>query len=181
MPDTHHGPILLTLARNAIAQHLGAPTRTLDEPDWLNEPAATFVTLTQHGQLRGCIGSLTAHRPLGQDIVHNALDAAFHDPRFPPLRLTELATLRIEVSRLSPQQALQFTDEADALAQLRPGIDGVVFECDSHRGTFLPQVWEHLPLPIQFLGQLKHKAGLPATFWSPAVRLHRYTVEKWKE
>lgn len=181
MSNISQGQILLTLARNAIAQHLDAPTRPLDEPGWLGEPTATFVTLTQHGQLRGCIGSLTAQRPLGQDVVHNALAAAFHDPRFPPLKLTELATVRVEVSLLSPQQAMQCADEADALAQLRPGVDGVVFECGSYRSTFLPQVWEHLPRPNQFLEQLKLKAGLPATFWSPEVRLHRYTVEKWKE
>lgn len=181
MPNTDKGRILLTLARNAIAQRLGAPTRPLNEPDWLNEPGAAFVTLTQHGQLRGCIGSLTAQRPLGQDVAHNAQAAAFHDPRFPALDLTELDATRVEVSLLSPQQALQFRDEADALARLRPGIDGVVLECGRHRATFLPQVWEQLPQPGEFIGQLKLKAGLPATYWSPAIRLQRYTVEKWKE
>ncbi len=181
MSDVEKGPVLVTLARNAIAQHLGAPTRALDEPDWLRKPGASFVTLTQHGQLRGCIGSLTAYRPLVRDVVDNALAAAFRDPRFPPLLLTELATTRVEVSLLSPQQVMQFRDEADALVQLHPGVDGVVLECGDHRSTFLPQVWEQLPQPKRFLGQLKLKAGLPQSFWSPEVRLHRYTVEKWKE
>ncbi|MEI6676002.1 MAG: AmmeMemoRadiSam system protein A [Verrucomicrobiota bacterium] len=181
MPDVNQGSVLLTLARNAIAQRLGMPVRPFDEPGWLSQPGATFVTLTRQGQLRGCIGSLKAQHPLGEDVVDNALAAAFGDPRFPPLTQKELGTTRVEVSLLAPQQVLQFADESDALAQLRPGIDGVVFECGSHRSTFLPQVWEHLPQPNIFMEQLKLKAGLPATFWSPEVRLQRYTVEKWKE
>ena len=181
MSDVDKGPVLLTLARNAIAQQLGAPTRPLDEPDWLSEPGACFVTLTRQGKLRGCIGSLTARRPLGRDVVHNACDAAFRDSRFPPLDLAELSGTRVEVSLLSPLEAMRFGDEADAMARLRPGIDGVVLECGGHRGTFLPQVWDQLPQPGQFLSELKRKAGLAGTFWSPAVKLQRYTVEKWKE
>ena len=145
------------------------------------EPGATFVTLTQRGQLRGCIGSLEARRPLGQDVVANALAAAFRDPRFPPLAKAELATTRVEVSLLAAQQPMTFRDEADALSQLRPGMDGLVFECGSHRSTFLPQVWEQVPQPARFMAQLKRKAGLAEDFWSPEVTLHRYTVEKWKE
>ena len=151
------------------------------EPDWLSEPGATFVTLTQHGQLRGCTGSLKALRPLAQDVCQNALAAAFHDARFPPLTPTELATIRIEVSLLSPQQPIRFNGEADALSQMRPGIDGIVFECGTCRSTFLPQVWEHLPQPVRFLAELKRKAGLAENFWSPEVKLHRYTVVKWEE
>lgn len=175
------GSVLLAHARNAIVQHFGLPTQPVSEPAWLKEPAATFVTLTQHGQLRGCIGSLQARRPLGHDVSQNALAAALHDPRFPPLVAAELATTRIEVSLLSPLQPMRFKDEADALSQLRPGIDGIVLECGSCHGTFLPQVWEHLPQPSQFLTELKRKAGLAADFWSPEVKLQRYHVEKWKE
>jgi AmmeMemoRadiSam system protein A len=181
MADREQGRILLTLARNAIAQHFGLPTQPVGEPEWLKEPGATFVTLTQQGNLRGCIGSLEAHRPLGQDISRNALAAAFGDPRFPPLDEAECAATRVEVSLLSPLQPIQFKDEADALAQLRPDVDGVVFECGNYRSTFLPQVWEQLPQPRQFMAHLKRKAGLPEDFWSPQVRLSRYTVEKWKE
>lgn len=181
MPDAEKGRILLALARNAIAQRFGLPTQPVNEPDWLNEPGASFVTLTQQGNLRGCIGSLQAYCPLGQDVSQNALAAAFHDPRFPPLDEMELAATRVEVSLLSPQQPLQFNDEADSLAQLHPGVDGVVFECGAYRSTFLPRVWEQLPQPRQFMAHLKRKAGLPENFWSPQVKLYRYTVEKWKE
>ncbi|MCX7627379.1 MAG: AmmeMemoRadiSam system protein A [Methylophilaceae bacterium] len=181
MADAETGRILLTLARNAIARQLGLPETPVGEPSWLAAPGATFVTLTQHGDLRGCIGSLEAHRPLKQDVEQNAIAAAFHDPRFPPLEAAEFPGTRIEVSLLSPQRAMSFSSEADALAQLRPGIDGVVFECGPYRSTFLPQVWEQLPEPRTFLAHLKRKAGLPEQFWSPQVRLSRYTVEKWKE
>ena len=181
VPDDEKGPVLLTLARNAIARRLGAPTRALEEPAWLGERGATFVTLTQQDQLRGCIGSLSPRRPLGHDVVHNALGAAFHDPRFPPLAQAELGVTRVEVSLLSPLQAMQFQDEAGALAQLLQGSTGVVFECGGYRGTFLPQMWDPLPQPEQFLAQLKRKAGLSAAFWSPAVKLRCFTIEKWKE
>jgi AmmeMemoRadiSam system protein A len=88
---------------------------------------------------------------------------------------------QVEVSVLSPMQALTFTSEAEAMAQLRPLVDGVVLEYGRHRGTFLPQVWEQLPTPKQFLAHLKNKAGLPTDFWDTSVRLQRYTVDKWKE
>lgn len=180
-PDAAKGAILLALARNAIAQRLGQPAEPIPKPAWLRAPGATFVTLTQHGNLRGCIGSLVARHPLAQDVIQNARAAAFRDPRFAQLAPEELATTRIEVSLLTPQQPLQFRDEADALAQLRPGVDGIVFECGSYHSTFLPQMWEQLPQPRQFLAHLKRKAGLPENFWSPDIQLHRYTVEKWKE
>jgi len=176
------GSVLLRLARDAIAGQFGM---TVEAPDtsapWLQHPGATFVTLTQAGRLRGCIGSLEAHRPLWQDVRANAVAAAFRDPRFAPLTAEELPATRIEVSLLSPQQPMPFSSEADALAQLRPGVDGVVLEYGRHRGTFLPQVWEQLPTREEFLAHLKLKAGLPARFWDDAMRLSRYTVDKWQE
>ncbi len=181
MPSTERGPTLLALARTAIAHSLGVKVATLEMPHWLQEPGASFVTLTQNGQLRGCIGSLAAHRPLGEDVRANAVAAALRDPRFPALTVGELARTRVEVSVLSPMQPLAFNSEAEVVAQLRPHIDGVVLEYGGHRGTFLPQVWEQLPTPREFMAQLKRKAGLSADFWADGVRLQRYTVEKWKE
>lgn len=179
--SAERGEILLAIARATIATALGRPMQADESPEWLREPGATFVTLTQHGELRGCIGSLEAHRPLLEDVKANARAAAFRDPRFDPLKLEELDTTKVEVSLLSPQQALEFRDEQDALAQLRPLVDGVVFEYGHHRSTFLPQVWEQLPRKEVFMGHLKHKAGLSPDFWADNVKLSRYTVEKWKE
>jgi len=179
MPDL--GTTLLTLARNAIAGHFGLEQNpTVDAPE-LQKPGATFVTLTQHGKLRGCIGSLEAWRPLAQDVRENALAAAFRDPRFNALRADELPTTRVEVSLLTPAEPISFTSEADALAQLRPNVDGVIFTAGHRRSTFLPQVWEQLPDPAVFMAHLKQKAGLPASYWGPDVGLERYTVRKWKE
>jgi len=178
---TGQGRALLGIARNTIAHQLGFPVKPMEPADGLNEPGATFVTLTRHGELRGCMGTLEARRPLQDDVEHNALAAAFHDPRFTPLTEDEFHDVKVEVSLLSPPQPLLFADEADALAQLRPYIDGVIFEYGQYRSTFLPQVWDQLPQPWQFMAHLKRKAGLPQNFWSPEVKLFRYTVEKWKE
>jgi AmmeMemoRadiSam system protein A len=148
---------------------------------WLQEPGATFVTLTRHGDLRGCIGSLEAHRPLAQDVRENAVAAAFRDPRFRPLTRKEFDAVRVEVSLLSPPESIEAEDEKAALAALRPHVDGVVLAYGHLRSTFLPQVWEQLPDPQEFLAYLKRKAGLPMDFWAAEVRLSRYTVSKWKE
>ena len=179
--DIHAGQILLPIARAAIARELGQQTTAAEDAEWLREPGATFVTLKQREQLRGCIGSLQARRPLLEDVKSNAVAAALRDPRFPALRAEELDATRIEVSLLSKQQPIAFQDEAHALAQLRPGVDGIVFEYGYHHSTFLPQVWEDLPDAAEFMAHLKHKAGLPPDFWEPGVKLARYTVSKWTE
>ena len=175
------GPILLAIARNAIAQQFGPPFSAAVDAPWLQEPGATFITLTQAGELRGCIGTLQAHRSLLEDVKANAVAAAFRDPRFPPLQQAELNDIRVEVSLLSPSEPLVFESEQQALAQLRPKIDGVIFEYGSYRSTFLPQVWEQLPDPKTFMTHLKQKAGLEANFWAESVKLSRYSVRKWQE
>ncbi len=175
------GRLLTTLARAAIAREFGEPVAALPRPGWLDAPGAVFVTLTEAGRLRGCIGSLEAHRSLGEDLEQNARAAAFNDPRFPPLTPAELPRAHVEISVLTPATPLAFRDESDALAQLRPGVDGVILEYGWHRATFLPQVWEQLPEPRLFMSHLKQKAGLSGDFWDKAVRLSRYGVEKFKE
>ncbi len=173
--------VLLPIARAAIAQALGRkPVAAVDAP-WLQQEGASFVTLTRQGRLRGCIGSLQARRSLLADVKANAVAAALHDPRFAPLTAQELDATQIEVSLLSALQPLVFASESEALAQLRPGVDGVVLEYGRHRSTFLPQVWEQLPEAVQFMAQLKRKAGLPADFWAPDVTLQRYTVHPFSE
>ena len=177
------GAVLLPLARAAIAERLGL-SREADictDSSWLHETAACFVTLHKNGALRGCIGSIEAHRPLLEDLRSNAVSAAFHDPRFPPLAESEFEAVDVEVSLLTPLRLLPVSSEADAASKLEPFRDGVVLKYRADRGTFLPQVWEQLPQPEHFLMHLKQKAGLSADFWHEDVELFRYTVEKYAE
>lgn len=178
---TNPGKTLLPIARSSISLVLGRAYEATEEAAWLEEQGACFVTLTQRGRLRGSIGTLQAHRSLLADIKANALATVFRDPRFAPLAATELDHTAIEVSLLSPMQAMDFSSEVDALAQLQPGLDGAVLEFGPYRSTFLPQVWEQLPSAGEFIAQLKYKAGLPPDFWAEGVRLQRYTVRKWRE
>jgi len=175
------GGILIATARGAIARKLGLHYGAAPEHAALMTPGASFVTLTQQGKLRGCIGSLETYRRLGDDVRENAVAAAFHDPRFVPLQGGELSITCIEISLLSVAEPMQVESEADALAQLRPAIDGVIFMHNDRRATFLPQVWKSLPQPRQFMAQLKRKAGLPVDFWDEQVRLARYAVTKYTE
>ncbi|MBI3180888.1 MAG: AmmeMemoRadiSam system protein A [Myxococcales bacterium] len=178
---TEKGPLLLALARASLAHSLGGPS--FDPPDvgWLGEPGACFVTLTQEGTLRGCIGSIEARRPLREDVLENARGAAFHDPRFPPLLAVELPQTRIEVSLLSPLEQLTVESEEEALRKLRPGIDGVFLEWGFRRGVFIPQMWQKLPDPKRFLECLKEKAGLPLLAWLPGTKVSRFTAQCWEE
>ncbi len=179
----HHAEqsrILLQIARTLNA------TAWKDEPvdtsaQWLQHTGATFITLTQHGRLRGCIGSLQTDQPLIDNVRSNAVSAALRDTRFLPVTAAELESIDIEISLLSAAQPIRFISEADALKQLRPGIDGVLLEYGLCSSTFLPQVWNNLPQPREFLAQLKVKAGLPVDFWHDTIRLSRYTVQKWRE
>lgn len=175
------GDVLLKIARAAISEALKLPMTAEESAPWLMEQGACFVTLTQNGDLRGCIGSLQAHRSLLLDVKSNAVAAALYDPRFMPLTRDELHTTDIEISLLSPTQPLEFKNESDALSQLRPGVDGLIFEYAQHRSTFLPQVWTQLPQPHQFMAHLKLKSGLAADFWDKGVKLSRYTVTHFSD
>lgn len=172
---------LLQLAKDSIAHGLRSgkplPVDASDHPSELQQPRATFVTLERDGQLRGCIGMLEAVRPLAEDVAENAFAAAFRDPRFPPLTADEFAGLDLHISILGPAEPMHFESETDLVAQLRPGIDGLILRENYRRGTFLPSVWEQLPDPGQFVRHLKQKAGLPAHYWSDTLRVERYTTE----
>jgi len=181
MPGIDLGGALLATARGALDRALGGGAVAAPRLGALEVHGATFVTLTQQGELRGCIGTLDAHRSLREDVAENTLAAAFRDPRFPPLAAVELDCTRIEVSLLSPPAPLQVDGERNLLARLQPGVDGVVLAWRGRRATFLPQVWETLPEPGDFIAQLKRKAGLDARFWADDVRIERYTVAKFKE
>ena len=172
---------MLEFARNCFATLLVSAGVVYNVLDLFNMPGATFVSLTKEGALRGCFGSLEPHRALLDDVTANAIAAATRDHRFPQLQSGELAITRIEVSLLSKSMTMPFTSEQDALEQLRPGIDGVVLQYGQRRGTFLPQVWESVPEPMDFLVALKQKAGIPTDFWNEDIQLSRYSVTKWKE
>lgn len=175
------GRALLTIARSAIAIRLGFRGAPEPQHDALRRPGATFVTLRWYGELRGCIGTIRPVRLLADDVRDNALAAAFHDTRFAPLAARELEATSIEVSLLSADEPLPVMDEAELAGVLRPRVDGVVLEYAHHRATLLPQVWETISDPREFIAALKSKAGLSAHFWSPQIRISRYGVEKWEE
>jgi len=193
------GPVLISLARSAIATTLGLsnpvspntqmklvpnvnmPPLNAENEDWLSEKGASFVTLRMGGDLRGCIGSLVAYQPLRDDVRQNARAAAFEDPRFYPLSTEEFDHVHIEVSVLSAPEPMHFSSREEALDMLRPGVDGVILSAARRRATFLPQVWEELPDPEEFISHLLRKAGLPPTFWDDSVRIERYTVTAFEE
>lgn len=170
--------LLHKLAIDSIAHGLShaqpLPVKLEDYPSHLCTNGASFVTLNLNHQLRGCIGSLNAYQPLVQDIAQHAYDAAFKDPRFSPVTESEASQLDIHISILTPAEPMKFTDEADLLAQIKPGKDGLILESGFHKGTFLPSVWDQLPQPRDFLNHLKQKAGLDSHYWSNDIKISRY-------
>lgn len=180
-----HQKILMQIAKESIvnglvqARPLQVDLKTL--PQELCETRATFVTLTLHGKLRGCIGTLTAYQALAQDVAEHAFAAAFRDPRFPLVTTEEQSDLKIKISVLNPSEPLDFESEQDLIDQLHPGIDGVILECSGRRGTFLPSVLDEVSDKKEFLAHLKTKAGLPPDFWSLKIKAWRYTTETFGE
>lgn len=165
--------------RHGLAHGHALPLEAQHFSGALAEPGACFVSLHRDGALRGCIGSLEPRRPLAVDAAENAYAAAFCDPRFSPLRASECAGLELELSVLTPAEPLPAASEAELIAQLHPGEDGVVLNERGQRATFLPLVWEHLPDPHAFLDHLRQKAGLPPGYWSGTIRFSRYGTESF--
>lgn len=176
---------LLSIARQSIKQGLvNGETLNLDLSLFsgtLVDPLGVFVTLTQAGELRGCIGSLKASEPLVQSVASSAFNAAFRDRRFPVLSAGELNHTEIEISILSELQSMSVENREELLKQLRPGIDGLLFEDGAYRSTFLPQVWEKLSNQKDFLQQLMKKAGLPSDYWSENIHFSRYQTLSFHE
>jgi AmmeMemoRadiSam system protein A len=184
-PDPHplaapHGALLLGIARESIRHGAaeGAPLAVdlAALPAALAEVRATFVTLKLGGGLRGCMGQLKATRAMAVDVADNAFAAAFLDWRFNPVRAGEVDRLDISLSLLSRPEPIEFVSEADLIARLVPGLDGVILEKGSRRGTFLPDMWEMLPGPAAFLAELKIKAGLEPG--ETAGKAYRYRTQK---
>lgn len=184
------GQALVALARQTIAKHLGLPVPPAEEAALtpqlrapsLQQHCGTFVTLKIHGELRGCIGSLVGTESIVEGVRENAINAAFGDPRFPPLAAEEFDAIEIEVSVLTEPQPLEYSDAANLIAKLRPGVDGLIIRQGLAGATFLPQVWEQLPDPNQFLAHLCHKAGLPMDAWQRgSLTVMTYQVQYFEE
>jgi|SRR5918995_388733 AmmeMemoRadiSam system protein A len=179
--------ILLRLAREAMERGVrGEDLPPLDLsslPLPLREEGSSFVTITLHGQLRGCIGALEAYQPLAEDVRAHAVAAALKDPRFPSVGEEELSWIQIEISRLTRPIPLEYKNANDLLSKLRPHLDGVILRDDSyHRATFLPQVWEKIPEPAEFLNNLCYKMGLETDIWRRKhFQVLTYQVEEFHE
>jgi AmmeMemoRadiSam system protein A len=181
MRPTDAGIKLIAAARATIHEALGGPRFAFDAEEWMLPPTATFVTLRQGEELRGCVGSIVARQPLIEDVRSNALGSAFRDPRFSPLLAHELPHTRIELAILSAPIEVACASEDEAIANIEKEIDGVIFHMGPLRSVFLPQVWKDLPDPHEFFAHLKRKAGVADDFWSPAVRIERFRTEKFLE
>jgi len=182
------GQTLIALARNSISERIAKNFQvdeTLDsalEDKRLRAKSGTFVTLNKKGALRGCIGSLTSSETIIESVKRNALNAAFHDYRFDPLTPEELDQVEIEVSVLSEPEVLKYEDGADLLGKLKPGEDGVIIRHGASRATFLPQVWQQLSEPADFLNHLCLKAGLAVDMWQTSkLEVLIYQVQYFEE
>jgi AmmeMemoRadiSam system protein A len=177
---------LLKLAREALertvrGEKIGPINLSVLSPR-LRAPGASFVTLSQAGNLRGCIGTLKRQLPLAEDVRQHAIAAARHDYRFPPVKPDELDDIKIELSILTKPQALNYSDSESLLTMIRSGIDGVIVTCGKNRATFLPQVWEKVPDTETFLGMLCEKAFLPREAWRQGnIEILTYQVESFHE
>ncbi len=175
----------LKIARDAIKArldgiHMNRNALLSTDPELLKKKA-TFVTLTLHEQLRGCIGSLIAHRNLLDDLIANAESAAFNDPRFTPLTTVELDEVKIEVSLLSEPKNIIYTDKNELKYLIHTGSDGVIIRLGNYQATFLPQVWEELPDFDTFFTHLGMKAGIGSNPLSYHPEIYTYQVDKIKE
>jgi uncharacterized protein len=177
---------LLRLAREAVEHAVkGKPLPALDTQSLtpaLREKGASFVTLTVNDQLRGCIGALEAYQSLAEDVREHAVAAALDDPRFRPVDKSELSRIMIEVSRLTAPHPLEYSSSEDLLRKLNPHVDGVILKDNFRRATFLPQVWEKIPDPVDFLDQLCLKMGAGRNLWRETkLQVHVYQVEEFRE
>ena len=182
MKDTLTGPqknLLLGFARHTISCRFnqGEDFPDISKKIVFRQKSATFVTLKIAEKLRGCIGQLEPVSSLWESVRDNALSAAFHDYRFPPLKQRELEKVRLDISILSSPALLEYTDSDDLVKKLQPGVDGVILSDGCRGATFLPQVWRQLPTPELFLGELCRKAGLEKNAWLEGIlKIKVYTV-----
>ena len=174
----YFSPYVIDICKKSISARLNSEKLVLEKiPPLFHGDGACFVTLEKNNDLRGCIGSIIAHRPLVHDLLQNAQNAAFSDPRFQPVTKEEFGELSIDVSLLSAPEKMEFKDEADLLAQIRPFIDGIIIKDGSYQAVYLPSVWEQLPDKVVFLDSLKIKAGMTPKHFSETFEAYRFTTE----
>ena len=177
----HYSKFLIKTAKSSIQSGLQLGSYPLENiPCVLKENGASFVTLQINQNLRGCIGSIIAYEPLIDNLVKNAYNSAFKDPRFIPLSDDEINKINIEVSLLSSPQKINFTNEDDLLNQIVPFIDGLIIKDKNYQAVYLPSVWEQLPDKKLFLNSLKKKAGLNENHFSKTFEAYRFYAEKIK-
>jgi AmmeMemoRadiSam system protein A len=177
---------LLSLARQSLENCARGSTSPHFDKDSLSpvlrEQGASFVTLTSHGYLRGCVGALEPYQSLAEDVCEHAVAAGFQDYRFPPVQVNELEDIEIEISYLTRPETLKYDKPEELPRLLRPNIDGVVIQDGMRRATFLPQVWEKIPHPEEFLEELCMKMGAPANLWrKKKLDVKIYQVEEFHE
>lgn len=178
--------ILLRIAKTAILNKFDSKYQInkvdlIKEYPYLSKDGATFVTLHYDDQLQGCIGSIIAYRSLLDDILANSVSAAFNDPRFSPLKIEDISHLKLEVSVLTEPELIEYDDYDDLLTKIRPNMDGLILKHGIYQGTFLPQVWEQLPLVENFLEHLSYKAGANPSIYNEYPTIYRYTVDAIEE
>lgn len=183
---TEEQQTLLHLARQSLESSVHgeklAPINLQSVTPRLRKQGASFVTLTIKGKLRGCVGAIEAYQPLAEDVREHAMAAALQDFRFPSVQPDELPNIEIEVSHLTQPVTLEYTTFEDLLSKLRPGIDGVILRDGARRATFLPQVWEKLPDPVEFLDNLCYKMGAASDLWRKKhLDVSIYQVEEFHE
>ncbi len=178
--------ILLRLAREAMEFAVRGqallPLELQTLPPRVRADGASFVTLTIDRELRGCIGTLESYQPLAEDVREHAVAAAMKDPRFPRVGENELSSIKLEISALTVPHPLEYSSSEELLMKLHPYVDGVILKDEFRRATFLPQVWEKIPDPAQFLGHLCQKMGARAGLWREGkLQVLVYQVEEFCE
>ncbi len=188
MFDVELGARLVEIARRSLEEYVHHNEKYKPNlaalPDSLCQLGCSFVTLTNHGQLRGCMGNTQARWPLADDVARNAISSATRDPRFMPVTPEELPNLRLEVTVLTPPEELPYRDYEELLDSVRPGLDGVILSLGMRRGLLLPQVWDRIPEPAEFLRMITYKAGIPAhelVSYPPTVTVHTFRVQHFHE
>ena len=173
----YYSEFILNLCRLSINSRFDRREMKVRIPYVFYQPRACFVTLEKNNILRGCIGSIIAHRPLIEDLILNAKSAAFQDPRFKPVEIEEVLELDVAVSLLSEPQIMSFESEEDLLNQIVPFKDGIIIKDGNYQAVYLPSVWEQIPDKKGFLNSLKIKAGLPSNYFSKTFQAYRFETD----